>query len=128
MTGATRGSLVPGTTASRFGSSVQWVERKVHYVDRAADISRVASATWRLAYVELFAGPGRSWDRGHRAFLDGSAIRALKTFREYVVDIDPAATAASQSASAAEADRPYHLTGDCNKVIDYVRPSARPPA
>ena len=124
MTGATRGSLVAGDDGLPVRVVGPWVERKVHYVDRAADIfARGMGNMWRLAYVELFAGPGRSWDRGHRAFLDGSAIRALeKPFREYVyVDIDPAATAALAERVRRRGGSASIFTGDCNEVIDYVR-------
>jgi three-Cys-motif partner protein len=124
VNGAARGSLIEGDDGLPVRVVGPWVNRKVYYVDRAADIlTRGMSGKWRLAYVELFAGPGRSWDRGHHAFLDGSAIRALeKPFRDYVyVDIDPDATAALTERVRRRGGSAVIFTGDCNDVIKDVR-------
>ncbi len=104
-----------------------WVERKVHYVDRYAAIlaSGMKNLWERRAYVELFAGPGISYDRGHHQFIEGSALRALKmVFTDWAfVDLDPiASTALSQRISRRDqTGRATVLLGDCNDVIPEVR-------
>jgi three-Cys-motif partner protein len=109
-----------------------WVERKVYYVDRyAAIFANGMKNLWqRRGYIELFAGPGISYDRGHREFIDGSALRALgMTFTDWAfVDLDPIATSAlAQRISARQRnDGATVIRGDCNDVIPQVR--ARIPA
>jgi three-Cys-motif partner protein len=106
-----------------------WVERKAYYVDYYADMfAKGMSRKWpRRAYVELFAGTGVSWDYGHCAEIQGSAIRALlRNFTDYAfVDIDAAATAALAARVNAAGLRPGSrktiLTSDCNDAIDGVR-------
>jgi three-Cys-motif partner protein len=75
-----------------------WVRRKVHHVDRLLDIFGTAMKNkWpHRGYVELFAGPGMSYDRGHHEFLEGSARRAMgRNFTHFAfVDRDSRATLA----------------------------------
>ena len=70
--------------------------RKDHYVDRFAAIfgNGMKKKSPARGYIELFAGPGESFDRARRVFVPGSAIRALRqNFTHYAfVDIDPIAT------------------------------------
>jgi three-Cys-motif partner protein len=69
-----------------------WVSRKVQFVDNQTTIFATGMKNrWpRRAYVELFAGPGMSFDRVGRDFVAGSAIRALeRNFTHFAyVDID----------------------------------------
>jgi three-Cys-motif partner protein len=104
------------------------VDRKVHYVDRYASIFAVGMRQYpRRAYIELFAGPGLSWDRGHRAFVKGSALRALDfDFTDYVfVDLDPKATAALDERidrlGARRSKKITVITNDCNAAVDAIR-------
>lgn len=101
-----------------------WVETKVHNVDRYLDIFAVGmSKKWtERTYVELFAGPGLSWDKTTHRFLEGSAIRATHhPFTRFVfVDMDSDATDALTRRTAGE-ERPHPIyPGDCNLVIDRV--------
>ena len=84
----------------------------------------------RRAYVELFSGPGRSWDRDQRRYVAGSAVRALDfEFTGYVfVDRDERATAAllHRIGSHPRGSLAQVRTGDCNAVVDEVR-SLLPP-
>lgn len=96
----------------------------MHHVDRYLDIFAVGmSRKWATrTYVELFAGPGVSWDKTAHVFLDGSALRALlHPFTRFaLVDLDPPATAALTQRMANER-RPHPIfNGDCNRVIDDV--------
>src|SRR2546423_911392 len=75
-----------------------WVDRKAYFVDRYAEMFATGMKNlWaRRTYVELFAGSGMSYDRARRNFIEGSALRALRSdFTDFVfVDIDPVAVAA----------------------------------
>lgn len=111
-----------------------WVEQKVHYVDAYTAMFGTAmkNAFPRRAYVELFAGPGMSWDRQHGRFIAGSAIRALEAdFTDYCfVDIDPIAARALNDrvdrCGARTAKRVSVFIGDCNAAPAPIR-SAVPP-
>jgi three-Cys-motif partner protein len=105
----------------------RWVDRKTAVVD---SLSRMFATgmknSWhRRAYVELFSGPGRSWDRDKGRFVAGSAIRALDfEFTDYVfLDKDPRATGALAARVALHPRGALArvVTGDCNRRIDEVR-------
>jgi three-Cys-motif partner protein len=103
-----------------------WVERKVHYVDRYAGIFATGMKKWaHRGYVELFAGPGISYDRGHHQFLDGSALRALSmNFTHWAfVDLDPVAAGALGQRVAARGEQATAsvFQGDCNDAIPQIR-------
>lgn len=102
-----------------------WVDRKVHFVDRYATMFATGMKNrWkRRAYVELFAGPGISYNKARGIFLEGSAIRALRReFTDYVfIDIDPVVTHALEGRIALlealgeiSRKRIHVITGDCN--------------
>ena len=105
----------------------RWVLRKVHHVDRLADIFATAMKNkWRhRGYGELFAGPGLSKIRGGNEYVVGSARRALgRDFTNYVfVDLDPRATRAlaARLTRDAVAKNVDVFTGDCNLMIPNVR-------
>ena len=110
----------------------RWVDRKTAVVDSLSRMfaTGMKNAWSRRAYVELFAGPGRSWDRDQGRFVAGSAIRALDfEFSDYVfVDKDPRATRALSARVALHprAALARVRTGDCNILVDEVR-SLLPP-
>lgn len=103
-----------------------WVSRKTHFVDRYVEMFATGMKNkWgRRAYVELFSGPGRSYDRAARTFLDGSARRSMDAdLTDYVfVDLDPTATTAlQQRLDPTTKGRPMTiLTADCNAAIGSV--------
>ena len=103
-----------------------WVARKTHFVDRYVGIFTNAMKTkWkRRVYVELFAGPGRSFNKKTREFLDGSAIRALAAnFTDYVfVDMDKRATDALQQRIDAipHGKTVRVINKDCNRAVPDV--------
>lgn len=105
----------------------RWVERKDHYVDRfAAIFGNGMKNKWPArGYIELFAGPGQSFDRARHVFVPGSAIRALRqNFTHYAfVDIDPIATNALRERIrilGREAVAPV-IQGDCNAAVGAIR-------
>ncbi len=103
-----------------------WVVRKTHFIDRYVDIfTKAMKVKWKhRVYVELFAGPGRSFDRKTQQFSDGSALRALKAnFTDYVfVDIDKRATdALEQRIGQIGHGKTVHvITKDCNRAVDEI--------
>lgn len=103
-----------------------WVERKAHFVDRYAHLFATGMKNlWKhRIYVELFAGPGLSYDRARHEFIDGSAVRALDAdFTDYVyVDLDSAATAALTARTGPKAGGRALgiIPGDCNLVVGDV--------
>lgn len=108
-----------------------WVHRKVHHVDRLLEIFGTAMRPhWpRRGYVELFAGPGLSFDRASGQWVEGSARRAIgKHFTDCAfVDMDPRATAALTArlrldgVGALESKNVTIRTANCNDVIGDLR-------
>jgi three-Cys-motif partner protein len=105
-----------------------WAEQKAHYVDRYSGMFATAMRTHfaRRFYVELFAGPGMSWDRHRRRFILGSSMRALSSgFTDYAfIDIDPVAASAlnerlNRSGIRTEKRAEVYI-GDCNDAAPIV--------
>lgn len=120
-----------GLPARRVG---RWVARKDHYVDKFATIfANGMKNKWPArGYIELFAGPGESFDRVRRVFVRGSAIRALDhNFTHHAfVDIDPIATTALRErirARGREAIAPV-FQADCNAAVREIRAAIPPNA
>jgi three-Cys-motif partner protein len=120
-----------GLPARRVG---RWVERKDHYVDRFATIfANGMKNKWpSRGYIELFAGPGESFDRARRIFVPGSAIRALdRNFTHFAfVDIDPIATTALRErirVHGRETVAPV-FQADCNAAVHDIRAAIPPKA
>lgn len=104
-----------------------WVERKDHFVDTYAHMVATGMKNrWpNRAYVELFAGPGVSWDKTRQRFRDGSALRSLghEFTNRVFVDIDQVATDALRRRIA---DRRPGLIApvlqlDCNAAVEDIR-------
>lgn len=79
-------------------------------------------------YVELFAGPGLSFDRGSRSWVVGSARRAIdRHFTDYAfVDLDRRATHAlterlRRDGVQASSKNVTVITRNCNDAIDEIR-------
>lgn len=105
-----------------------WVVRKTHHVDRFVDIFVTAmKGKWDgLGYVELFSGPGVSFDRVRREYLEGSPLRALRRdFTDYAfVDLDPLATGTLLKRIEVTPPGPRRVlvkSGDCNDQVDAIR-------
>jgi len=108
-----------------------WVHRKVHHVDRLLDIFGVAMrGKWPArGYIELFAGPGLSYDRAAGSWVEGSARRAIgRHFTDYLfIDMDPRATAAltarlrSDGVDRLEDKNVTIITKNCNDAIGDIR-------
>lgn len=104
-----------------------WVHDKKHYLERYLTIStKGVGAKWngKLAYVDLFSGPGRSIIRGSGEEVDGSPLVALKcSFASYVF-VDSADVLTTLEQRLKNHPRFQDITfiaGDCNEVIDSVR-------
>ncbi len=104
-----------------------WVHDKKYYLERYLTIStKGVGPKWKgkLAYVDLFSGPGRSIIRGSGEEVDGSPLVALKcSFASYVfVDsADVLATLKQRLKNHQKFDNITFIPGDCNEVIDGVR-------
>lgn len=102
-----------------------WVDRKTHFVDHYVGIFTNAMKKWdRRVYIELFAGPGRSFNKKTGEFLPGSALRALgANFTDYIfVDMDARATDALQRRidQIQQGKKVWVITKDCNDAVDDV--------
>lgn len=111
----------------------EWVERKSFYLERYVDIFSVGMKNkWPYrTYIELFAGPGVSWDRRHRVFVPGSALIAAEyPFTHlFFVDIDQLAIDAIRDRVARKlgqmkaGDRVVWARRlDCNAAVDQIVP------
>lgn len=105
----------------------RWVERKEHFVGRYTSLfARGMRRRWQhRAYVELFSGPGLSYNKATGEFTDGSPIRAmLAELTDFVfVDSDAIATEALDlRAGPRKGGRSLTIiTADCNDAVDAVR-------
>jgi three-Cys-motif partner protein len=104
----------------------EWAHRKHHYLERYADIFSVGMKNrWgSRAYLDLFAGPGRCWERDSGEFYDGSPLIGLRrnfTDHVYVELAKDAAAALDARCSPWKRSRSVHvLQGDCNEVVGDV--------
>jgi three-Cys-motif partner protein len=110
----------------------QWVHEKNYYLCRYLDImTHGVVKKWdaKLAYVDLFAGPGRSIVRGtQHEQVAGSPMLSLKyEFAKYVFVDKPEVLSSLQQRlnGHAKSSQIVFVEGDCNDVIDDVR-SASP--
>jgi three-Cys-motif partner protein len=109
----------------------QWVEEKNYYLCRYLDImTHGVGKKWdsKLAYVDLFAGPGCSIIRGTREEAKGSPVLSLQyEFAKYIfVDKREVLSILKKRLTGhPKSSRIVFVEGDCNDVIDDVR-SASP--
>lgn len=114
------GDLVVGSDGLPVRLVQPWAKEKLHYLRRYIEIFTTAMRDkWRLAYVDLFSGPGRSVIEVTNEEIDGSPIIALNTkypFNDlYFNDADGAVTAVL--AARLGEPRPANVTvgtKDCN--------------
>lgn len=103
-----------------------WVHDKNHYVERYISIfSRGMAKKWRdkLAYIDLFAGPGRNVVRETAQEVDGSPLLALKyPFTKYVFVDQPHVIQHLKARLQHHPKKPEirFLGGDSNEVIGKV--------
>jgi len=105
----------------------QWVHGKKYYFCRYLDImTHGVGRKWqgKLAYIDLFSGPGHSIVRGSQEVVDGSPVLALNyEFARYIfVDI-PEVLSCLKKRLAGHPKFPQivFIEGDCNEVIEEVR-------
>lgn len=102
-------------------------EDKDHYAHYYADIvsSAMAGKFPALAWVELFAGPGRLWVQPRNAYVDGSPVRAMKVRKPYDIyvfnDLDPQCIGALEPRVRTR-ENVHVLNEDANAqaVTDYL--------
>lgn len=94
-------------------------------------MSRNQPEKWKgkIAYVDLFAGPGRNVVRGTGEEIDGSPFWALnRDFAHYVfVDVpEVLTTLKSRLARHAKLSRITLIEGDCNSALDQILAAVPP--
>ncbi|MFN8204494.1 MAG: three-Cys-motif partner protein TcmP [Solirubrobacteraceae bacterium] len=102
-------------------------EDKDHYAYYYADIvSQAMTGKFpALAWVELFAGPGRLWVEPRNAYVDGSPVRAMKVRKPYDIyvfnDLDQQCVRALEPRVRIR-DNVHVLNEDANAqaVADYL--------
>jgi len=105
----------------------QWAHGKKYYFCRYLDImTHGVGRKWqgKLAYVDLFSGPGRSIVRGSQEVVDGSPVLALNyEFARYIfVDIPEVLSCLKKRlAGHPKFSQIVFIEGDCNEVIEEVR-------
>jgi three-Cys-motif partner protein len=105
----------------------QWVHGKKYYFCRYLDImTRGVGKKWqgKLAYVDLFSGPGRSVIRGSQEEVAGSPLLALDyEFAKYVfVDAPEVLTHLKERlVGHPKLSQVNFIEGDCNAVIAEIR-------
>lgn len=106
-----------------------WIDRKYHYLRKYLDIlTKGMKKRWSgaLTYIDLFAGPGRCLIVPGQVERNGSPLLALgREFARYVfVESDPRCLEALRKRCDASPQHPkiIFLAGDCNAVIDQVKP------
>jgi len=105
----------------------QWVHGKKYYFCRYLDImTHGVGRKWqgKLAFVDLFSGPGRSIVRGSQEEVDGSPVLALNyEFARYIfVDIpEVLACLKKRLAGHPKFSQIAFIEGDCNEVIEEIR-------
>ncbi len=105
----------------------QWVHGKKYYFCRYLDImTHGVGRKWqgKLAFVDLFSGPGRSIVRGSQEEVDGSPALALNyEFARYIfVDIPEVLSCLKKRlAGHPKFSQIAFIEGDCNEVIEEVR-------
>jgi three-Cys-motif partner protein len=103
-----------------------WVTDKKAYVEKyLAIFTKGVSAKWggKLAYVDLFCGPGKNIIRETGEEVDGSPLLALDCdFGHYVFVDTPEilSTSRTRLRDHAKLSRISFVEGDCNAVIDEV--------
>lgn len=104
-----------------------WVHDKKYYLDRYLSIfTRGVGRKWqgKLAYIDLFSGPGRSIIRGSSEEVEGSPFVALKyEFARYIfVDVPEVLEILRKRLKGhAKTSLITLIEGDCNTVIGRVR-------
>lgn len=111
----------------------KWAETKLFYLRRYIEIFTTAMRDkWQLAYIDLFAGPGKCVRRDTGAFLDGSPLLALSTrfpFHSYhFVELNPQCMDAlrSRCGRSALAERIHFYPKNCNDAVEEIHQSLAP--
>src|SRR5262249_206674 len=103
-----------------------WVHNKKYYLERYFSTSaKAVGRKWngKLAYIDLFSGPGRSVIRGTQVEVEGSPFVALNSsFASYVFVDVPEVLGVLKKRLRDHPKLPSitFVRGDCNQVIDEV--------
>ncbi|MBI3748042.1 MAG: three-Cys-motif partner protein TcmP [Chloroflexi bacterium] len=104
----------------------EWARRKHHYLERYTGIfaSGMKKKFPQRAYLDLFAGPGRCFERETGEIYDGSPLIGLhRNFTDHIyVELEDKAAAALETRCSpyTPGRRVTVIQGDCNAKIDEV--------
>lgn len=104
----------------------KWARRKHHYLERYTDIfaSGMKKKFPQRTYLDLFAGPGRCFERETGSTYDGSPLIGLRrNFTDHIyVELEDEAAAALEARCSLwrPGRRVTVIPGDCNTKIDEV--------
>ena len=107
-----------------------WIRRKYFFLERYMHIfTKGMDKKWQgeLNYIDLFAGPGRCYISKEQVEVDGSTLMSLGfPFRKYFfVEMDSANldSLKRRCAKSPKLNSIEFRLGDCNAVIDQIKPS-----
>jgi three-Cys-motif partner protein len=113
----------------------RWVQDKHYYLERYIEATRAVRAKYLrpeggrpaggAAFIDLFAGPGRSRIRESGMIIPGSPLVALAHAKApfttvILCELEGENIQALESRTVADKDRVRIVHGDCNFVIGYV--------
>lgn len=104
-----------------------WVHDKKSYLERYLSVVvKAVGRKWhgKLAYLDLFSGPGRSVVRDNGEEVEGSPLVATRCdFSTYVFVDRPEVLDALREriATTGKIGRAVFIEGDCNDVVEKVR-------
>jgi three-Cys-motif partner protein len=104
-----------------------WINRKHFFLKRYADIfTRGMKTKWPLTYVDLFAGPGRCSITDKPEEVEGSPLIALNyEFDKYIfveADQEDFEALKQRCSKSPKFSKIQFVCGDCNHVIDQIKP------
>jgi len=121
-------ALVSAVDNLSIRSSGAWINRKHFYLRRYMDIfTKAMKRKWSLTYIDLFAGPGRCLIESTTRETEGSPLISLNyDFSKYIFieknqrDLEALKRRCRKSPKFSHIE---FIEGDCNEVINSVRPT-----
>ena len=125
MTSARLISAVDGLSIRPSGV---WIDRKHFYLRRYMEIfTKGMSKKWSMTYIDLFAGPGRCLIESLGIEKDGSPLIALESgFSKYIFiekNSDDLEALKKRCQNSPKQSKIEFIPGDCNEVVDRIRPT-----
>ena len=125
---APKGNLVSMVDGLPVRPSGTWIERKHFFLRRYMEIFTKGMGTkWETTYIDLFAGPGRCLIEPLSSEKDGSPLFSLEYgFSKYIFvekDSKDLEALKTRCKGSPKFSRIEFLHGNCNEIIDQIRPT-----